>query len=83
MEARFSQIQSHIITYVIHILLQDYSLEFMPTASTLLPRDPSITLRYRVKLSRMLTDEVLKSTHLIEVSALRTRSLVSNCSKLI
>ena len=52
----------------------------MPTASTLLPRDPSVTLRYRVKLSRMLTDEVLKSTHLIEVSALRTRSLVSNCS---
>ena len=49
----------------------------MPTASTLLPRDPSVTLKYRLKLSRMITDEIINNTHYIEVSALRARSPVS------
>ena len=50
----------------------------MPTASTLLPQDPSIVLRYRLKSSGKIDDEILRSTHCIQVSALRARSPVSN-----
>ena len=52
-------------------------MTFTPTAGTLQPADSTLYVKYKLKTKR-LNELIFKNTYTIQVSALRTRSSVSN-----
>ena len=58
--------------------MQSVSIEFSPSAKTFYPHETYFTIRFSVKTSEKITNKIFNENYLINISALRTHSIVSS-----